>query len=187
MEFARRHRPAEPIRASHGGDPADAFHLVVPSIPGLRVLRPAQRDRAGSVGRIAAGVRGADAPPRLRPLRRAGRRLGLRDLARAWPRRPASTSSACTLTRSMLTPSGRVTLTASGRRRRRSSAGSTQLERLPARADGLRADPVDPAPDPRLRADRLAGRPARLDRREVQGVDRPAASCPRTASTATSC
>ena len=31
---------------------------------------------------------------------------------------------------------------------------------------------VDPAPDPRLRPRRLAGRAARLDRREVLGVDR---------------
>ena len=37
-----RHRPADrPGR--HGGDPADAFHLVIPSNPGLRVLRPDAR------------------------------------------------------------------------------------------------------------------------------------------------
>ena len=36
----------------------------------------------------------------------------------------------------------------------------------------LRADPGHPAADPGVRADRLAGRAARLDRREVQGVDR---------------
>ncbi len=37
---------------------------------------------------------------------------------------------------------------------------------------GLAADPVDPAADAGLRADRLAGRPTGLDRGEVQGVDR---------------
>jgi len=33
--------------AAHGGDPAQAFHLVIPSLPRLRVLRTADRGRAG--------------------------------------------------------------------------------------------------------------------------------------------
>ena len=36
---------------AHGGDAADAFHLVLPSLPGLRLLRPS---RARSAGRRAA-------------------------------------------------------------------------------------------------------------------------------------
>ena len=34
-----------PIPAAHGGDPADAFDVVVPSVPRLRVLRPADDAR----------------------------------------------------------------------------------------------------------------------------------------------
>ena len=40
------------------------------------------------------------------------------------------------------------------------------------RPAGLCRHPVDPAADARVRPDRLAGGPTRLDRREVQGVDR---------------
>ena len=32
---------------AHGGDRADAFHVVCPSLPGLRLLRQADRDRLG--------------------------------------------------------------------------------------------------------------------------------------------
>jgi len=38
--------------AAHGGDPADAFHLVVPSIPGFGFSGPT-RDKGWSVRRIA--------------------------------------------------------------------------------------------------------------------------------------
>ena len=71
----RRHRAAA-RPAAHGGDPADAFHVVCPSLPGLRVQR--QADAAG-VGRRPhrRRVGRADGRARLRPLRRPGRRLGL--------------------------------------------------------------------------------------------------------------
>ena len=76
VEFLEGHRPlTDP--AAHGGDPADAFHVVCPSLPGYGFSDKPERDRVGRVERIAAGLGGADGPARLRPLRRPGRRLGL--------------------------------------------------------------------------------------------------------------
>ena len=40
VEFERVIGPLTDPR-SHGGDPADAFHLVIPSLPGLRLLHAA--------------------------------------------------------------------------------------------------------------------------------------------------
>jgi len=37
---------------SHGGDPADAFHLVIPSVPGFGFSGPT-RDKGWNVGRVA--------------------------------------------------------------------------------------------------------------------------------------
>ena len=64
---------------SHGGDPADAFHLVVPSIPASDSRgRPASR--AGT--RAASLARGwSDGPARIRALRRARQRRRVADLA----------------------------------------------------------------------------------------------------------
>ena len=61
---------------AHGGDAADAFHVVAPSLPGFGFSdKPA---RAGwSVDRIATAWDELIGASRLRALRRAGRRLGL--------------------------------------------------------------------------------------------------------------
>ena len=60
------------------------------------------------------------------------------------------------------------------------------LEKCGRDMSGYCHRPVNPAADARLRAHRFTGRPARLDRREVQGMDRPARrACPKTPSTAT--
>ena len=68
----------EPLRdpAAHGGDPADAFHVVCPTMPGYGFSD--KPTRAG-LGRRAHRRRlgRADGGARLRPLRRPGRRLGL--------------------------------------------------------------------------------------------------------------
>ena len=61
--------------AAHGGDPADAFHLVVPSIPGYGFSGPT-REPGWDVRRIARAWAGADDAAGLPALRRAGRRLG---------------------------------------------------------------------------------------------------------------
>ena len=57
---------------AHGGSAKDAFHVVCPSLPGLRILRKADRD--GVEHRPdRAGVGDPDGASRLRPLRGAGR------------------------------------------------------------------------------------------------------------------
>ena len=88
---------------AHGGDPADAFHLVIPSIPGFALLRPDHRAGLEPVP-DRAGVGRADAPPRLRAVRRARQRRRLAHLAGGGPPRPASTWSACTSPSSSRSP-----------------------------------------------------------------------------------
>ena len=60
---------------AHGAKAADAFDLVIPSLPGPRLLRQADRARLGSPAHRARLGR-ADEAARLQPLRGAGRRLG---------------------------------------------------------------------------------------------------------------
>ena len=59
---------------AHGGSAEDAFDLVLPSLPGYGF----SGSRPSSAGMPAAphALGGADAPPRLHPLRRPGRRRG---------------------------------------------------------------------------------------------------------------
>ena len=58
---------------AHGGTPEDAFHLVLPSLPGYGFSgEPAELGWDVRPHRTRVG--GADAPPRLHPLRRPGRR-----------------------------------------------------------------------------------------------------------------
>ena len=64
------------IHAAHGGDPADAIHVVCPTLPGYGFSDKPTPPGWG-VERIADAWARADDGPRLRPLRRAGRRLGL--------------------------------------------------------------------------------------------------------------
>ena len=59
--------------AAHGGDPADAFRLVVPSIPGYGFSGPT-RDRGWDVRPDRAGLGIADGASWLPALRRPGRR-----------------------------------------------------------------------------------------------------------------
>ena len=62
---------------AHGGSAEDAFHLVLPSVPGYG-FSPEPTELGWFAGRVASGVAGADAAPRIRPLRRPGRRRGRR-------------------------------------------------------------------------------------------------------------
>ena len=60
---------------AHGGTASDAFHVVIPSMPGY-----GYSDKPGAPGwgpdRIASCLGRADEAPRIRPVRCAGRRLG---------------------------------------------------------------------------------------------------------------
>ena len=51
---------------AHGGRAEDAFHLVIPSLPGMGFSTPLA-DGDWTHGAVRPGLRHADAPPRLRP------------------------------------------------------------------------------------------------------------------------
>ena len=60
---------------AHGGQEEDAFHVVLPSLPGYGFLGEPAEPAGSPAAPHARG--GADAPPRLYPLRRPGRRRGV--------------------------------------------------------------------------------------------------------------
>ena len=60
---------------AHGASAADAFHLVIPSMPGYGFSGKPTDDRLGPRSHRAC-LGGADEAPGIRPLRRLGRRLG---------------------------------------------------------------------------------------------------------------
>ena len=60
---------------AHGASASDAFHLVIPSLPGHGFSAKADHHRLGSRPH-RAGLGRADEAPRLLPVRGAGRRLG---------------------------------------------------------------------------------------------------------------
>ncbi len=66
---------------SHGGDPADAFHLVIPSLPGFGFSGPVA-DTGWTTGRIAAAWDELMRRLGIRPLRHAGRRHRCRRVTR---------------------------------------------------------------------------------------------------------
>ena len=151
---------------AHGGRGADAFHVVAPSLPGYGFSEPTRTHGLGHVAHRAR-VRRADEPARLRALRRAGWRLGR--AGRDPDRRASIPSTARPSTstwRSPRPPDEAVPLTDAGQGRPRRDAA------LPARGVGLRERAVDEAADARRRAQRLAGRAARVDRGEVPRVER---------------
>ena len=57
---------------SHGGDPADAFHVIAPSIPGFGFSGPTHEAGMGP-GADRPCLGGTDEPARLRAVRRPGR------------------------------------------------------------------------------------------------------------------
>src|SRR5215208_2915487 len=74
--------------SAHGGTPEDAFHLVLPSLPGYG-FSGEPTELGWDSGRIARAwaerVGGADGPPRLHALRRPGGRRGRRRHGRDGP------------------------------------------------------------------------------------------------------
>ena len=85
------HRVIGPLvdPASHGGDPADAFHVVCPSLPGYgfsgKPIGAGMGDRPD-----CPGLDGADGSAGLRPLWRPGRRLGRDGHRQRRPPRPGA-------------------------------------------------------------------------------------------------
>ena len=155
------HRPARPRRR-----PRRCVPRRHPVAPGLRLLGPDAPTPAGTRARIAAACGRADAPARLRALRRAGRRLRRDDRRRELGAASTpSTSSACTSTLhcSRLPRGDAPSWPTLSRAERRALSGSS------ASGTSSRATPRSshPPADAGLRAHRLARRPARLDRREV--------------------
>lgn len=141
--------------------PGDPVH------PGFRLLRPHPRARLGRpAGR--AGLGGTHAPSRVRALRGTGRRLRLGHLPGA---RRGGTRAGCRCARQLpADPAG------PGRRRRpvrhgRGPAGQGQAAHGPPPA--VPGAPGHHPADPRLRPDRLTGRPTGVDRRALRAVDRP--------------
>lgn len=70
---------------AHGGEAADAFDVVVPTIPGVRVFRSHRRCVVGATRRPGMGR--VDAASRLRQLHRTRGRFRFGDISRAGARR----------------------------------------------------------------------------------------------------
>ena len=167
--------------ARHGGDADDAFHVVCPSLPGYGFSGKPTAPGWG-VERIAAGLGDADGAPRLRPLRRPGRRLGRGgDHARsAAQRRP--------LRRHPPQHADR----AARRRESRTNPTDEEQRALAALADtgsGTRATPSSSRPDRRRSATAWPTRRpgSRRGSSRSSGRGPTATAIPRTCSPATSC
>ena len=171
VEFLNVIGPLTDPRA-HGGDPADAFHLVIPSLPGYGLSGPT-REAGWTTDRVAKAWARADGPPRLPALRRPGRRLGRVRLPGAGPdRRRPRPRRAPQRGHLRVHPLRARGPRRAGQlhRRREAAAGAAQHQHGRARERLLRG-PGHPAADAGLCADRLPGRAAGLDRGAVQGMD----------------
>ena len=153
---------------AHGGDPSRAFHVVVPSLPGYGFSGPTTEPGWDS-SPDGTGVRHADVPARLpavgrgrRRYRRAGR-PGTRHPGAGWPDRRAPDADL----RLPVRRPGR-----DGRAVRRGPAEPVRGDRRVPEQVRVSEDPADPAADAGLRADRLTGRPAGLERRAVDRLGR---------------
>ena len=99
-EFAKVIGPlTDPV--SHGGRAEDAFHVVVPSIPGYGFSeRPRQ---LGYRERTPGDFRGADGASRIRAVRSAGAEIWARGLVDSWRPIGQNMLPACTSTCAVLT------------------------------------------------------------------------------------
>ena len=104
VEFLDVIEPLSDPRA-HGGDAADAFDLVIPSLPGYGFSGPT-REAGWNNERIAARVGGADGAARLRPIRGRRQRRRLDDQPRAGPASTPITWSGVHVTQLFSFPSG---------------------------------------------------------------------------------
>ena len=168
--------------ARFGGDPADAFTVIAPSLPGYGLsFRPGQtRFGVEEIADCVADLMTERA--RLSTLRRPGRRLGRVHRLAAWlcPPGPAD--------RHPPQPADRPPRPAAvARPDGRGERAIPTSWRLAEGGDRLSVDPGHPAADPGLRADRFAGRPRRLDRREIPRLVRLRRRCRERVHEATSC
>ena len=161
------HKVIEPLvdPAAHGGDPADAFHVVCPSLPGFG-FSDKPKTTGWGIDRIAAawaklmdrlgyaryGAQGGDWGSAVTTS------LGAQD-ARALRRHPHHAGHGGA---------------AEGRGRTDAGGGAGAQGDQILRRLGLRLlqAAIDPAADRGLRPDRFARRPGGVDPREVLGVDR---------------
>ena len=145
---------------AHGGRAEDAFHVVIPSMPGFGFSTPISVGGGLDDGPGRPHLRHADAPARLRVLRHPRQRRRRDGLPRAGRPRPAGLPRRARAA-AVLVPlrrSERVrAIRAQGVRR----AGVPRLVPVGRR---LQPDERHPPADHRGRAVRLAGRPAGLQR-----------------------
>ena len=167
VEFLEIIGPLSDPRA-HGGDPDDAFHLVIPSIPGFGLSGPT-RDPGWTERRVASafaelmrrldyeryGAQGGDVGAGVSP------ELGR---GRPRPRRRGACQRRHRGVHAVPAASGR----GAGRAHRRRAGAGGAHRRVHVRRVRLRPDPVDPTPDTVLQAHRLPGRPAGLDVEKFQ-------------------
>ena len=151
------------------GPLSEDFHLVIPSIPGFGFSGPT-RERGWDVPADRPRLGRADEPARLRPVRRPGRRLGIGDLPRAGRGRPRPRRRR---TRQLPAHAPAAGLDGEGGLSEQDRARLARIKQYLGPATRIPGAPGHPAADPVVRADRLTGRPARLDRREVHRMGRP--------------
>ena len=168
--------------ARFGGDPADAFTVVAPSLPGYTLsyrAGPAALRRGRDVGPLR---RADDRRARLPALRGPGRRLGR--LRRGRARRAAPREDDRHPPQLPADPRGHPV---PGRVVREGAHLPGRARALAEGGDGLPRDPGHEAADAGLRAHRLPRRPGRLDHREVPDLERPPRRVRGAGSTATRC
>ena len=157
---------------AHGGDAEDAFHLVLPSLPGYGFSgEPAEL--GWNAGRTAQRLGGADAPPRVHPLRRPGRRRGRRQSRTRWAARRPTGCSASTSTCSWRRSASCDKLPAESEQER---AARDAVAEFSGHRLRLLPGAVHAAADDRLRPAGFARRDGRLDARPRHGQllqDRP--------------
>jgi len=163
--FFEMHKVIGPLSdpAAHGGDPIDAFHVVVPSLPGYGFSSQPHK-RGMNAGQVAGlwvklmarlgydrfGAHGGDWGSR-------GQHRPRRRVPRARDRDPPDHAGPA------------------GRRSHADARGAGLVgtaQGLPRRGMGLRPSAAHQTADGVVRPDRLTGRPGRLDHREVVAVER---------------
>ena len=179
----RRSSGRWPIRSRTAATPPTPFTSSCPSLPGYGFSDKPSAS-GWDVDRDRARLGRAHEPARLQPLRRAGRRLGRVVTTRLGGRRLASTCrhppehARRRLARSIAAV-GEPTADEQA-----ALAGAASYRRS---GTGYSTPAVDPAADARLRPRRFAGRPVRLDRREVPRLDRQRRDIRSRSSPVTSC